>query len=134
MNKVQDADDTTNSDEEEVKKFGASYNFGQFSVGAELQQMEHENNTNSGVGSDRDQTEIAASFAASDNITIGLTYTEVSDETAASTAPDEEIVTLNVGYNLGGMNIIASYVDATDIGNVANQDASGLVIRTQMGF
>jgi hypothetical protein len=131
QNIVQADDDTTNSEEETVKKIGVSYNFGQFAVGAEQQKIEDEDNVQD---DDAKLTQFAATFAASDKLTIGLTYSESEDEDSSPSGVDEEITTFEVGYNLGGMNIIASYVSAEGMSHTNNQDADGLVLRTSLGF
>jgi hypothetical protein len=124
--------DTANGDaKEKVKKYSASYNFGQFALGVERQNIQDENFSE---GDDATLTQYAATFAASDKVTIGLTHSVSEDEDTSPSGVDEEITTLELGYNLGGMSVIASYVKAEGMSHTNNQDADGLVLRTSMGF
>ena len=120
----------TGSNEQKNRKYAVAYNFGQFAAGVERQDLSDDLHT---AGEDEQSTRYAVSFAATDAITLGVTYTETEDENTAATV-DEEITTLEVGYNLGGLSVIASYVKAEGMGFVNNQDADGIVLRTKMSF
>ena len=121
-------DSVTTTDDEVLNKYGASYNFGQVSVGAQRQQYDSGAATNS----DTTQDTIAAVFAANDQIRIGARYTKVDQD--GKTA-DEKMKTLEIGYNLGGLGIELAVGQMENVGGVAAQgDADVIQIRTRQAF
>jgi hypothetical protein len=75
---------------------------------------------------------IALTYAATKDITIGLTQLKTTSE--HSGAVDEKIRALQVGYNLGPVSLIVSAADASDIGNVTGTDAKELGVRLSTKF
>jgi hypothetical protein len=75
---------------------------------------------------------IALTYAATKDITIGLTQLKTTSQ--HSGAVDEKIRALQVGYNLGPVSLIVSAADASDIGNVTGTDAKELGVRLSTKF
>jgi hypothetical protein len=98
----------------ETTVISAGYNFGKFAIGADRRNFD-----NSGaIGKDIKQTEISATAAVSDNVSIGIGKIEIDNNTLAL---DEEITYLQVGYNMGA---IFSSFGMFDVENGAGQAAN----------
>lgn len=123
------ADDTAaGTDDIKVTKYGASYNFGQFTVGAQRGKID--DGTNSAT--DEETTDIyGVSFAATDNLSIGV---YVSENDRNGTAEDEESKMLQIGYNLGGLGIEFAAMQVENIGFTSGDDADVYMIRTRQKF
>jgi len=116
------------TDDAKLTKIGASYNFGQVSVGADRMVYDSGATSNSDTTMDR----IAAVFAASDQVRVGARYTKTDVD--GSTA-DEKMKTLEVGYNLGGLGIELSVGQIENVGAAsANGDADVYQIRARQAF
>ena len=121
-----DSDATT--DDAVLNKVGASYNFGQVSVGAQTQRYDSGAATNA----DTEQNTFAIVFAASDSFRIGARY-EVVDKDGLTA--DEKMKTIEIGYNLGGLGIELAVGQIENIAGVAaNGDADIIQIRTRQAF
>jgi hypothetical protein len=121
-------DSVTTTDDRVMNKYGAAYNFGQVTVGAQRQSYD------SGAATNPDTTQdtFAAVFAANDQIRIGARYTKVDQD--GKTA-DEKMKTLEIGYNLGGLGIELAVGQMENVGGVAAQgDADVIQIRTRQAF
>jgi hypothetical protein len=95
----------------------------------------HKQNRTSATGSVDQELKmqtIALTYAATKDITIGLTQLKTTSE--HSGAVDEKIRALQVGYNLGPVSLIVSAADASDIGNVTGTDAKELGVRLSTKF
>jgi hypothetical protein len=112
------------SNDLEGRKYGISYNFGQFSVAASQSKVE------STSAIEAKTTSFGAAFAATKEITIGLIHSKTEADgtttTARATTSDETIKAVNIGYNLGPVVINAMYAQGTDVGGVANTDTDAL--------
>lgn len=138
---TQQYESTTTSDDIKVTKIGATYNFGQFSVGYEQQDIDNPGVTTAATNADgadtvdgTEQVSYAVAYKASDRITIGLDYTEGQPGKTSAEIVDEEITTLRVGYDLGGAAIVASYIDAENIGNNKGENFEALHLRSVVKF
>ena len=121
-------DSVATTDDEVLNKYGASYNFGQVSVGAQRQTYDSGAATNS----DTTQDTVAVVFAANDQIRIGARYTKVDKDGLTA---DEKMKTLEIGYNLGGLGIELAIGQMENVGGVASQgDADVYQIRTRQAF
>ena len=123
-----DADVTTGI-EFKGTHYGASYAMGQFAIGAE----KHVQNRNNGdATTDVDQTSktIGGTFAVSPTVTLGLTHVK----TDISTAIDEKVTSLSVGYNLGPVALVAIASKAENIGINSGRDANELNLRLTTAF
>jgi hypothetical protein len=75
---------------------------------------------------------IALTYAATKDITLGLTQLKTTSELAG--AVDEKIKALQVGYNLGPVALIVSASKAENIANTVNNDADELGVRLSTKF
>jgi hypothetical protein len=105
--------------------YGASYNFGQFSVGASYMEDENQNGTTT------ENTEYGVTFAASDKVSIGAAI--LKHESTAATV-DEDTKLLTVGYNLGPIALEINYADVENQALNANRDVSGISVNTSVKF
>jgi hypothetical protein len=107
----------------EGRKYGLSYNFGQFSVAASRSKVE------STSAIEAKTTSLGAAFAPSKEITIGLIHSKTEADgtslTARTATLDEKIKAINVGYNLGPVVINAMYAQGDNVGGAA-QDTDAL--------
>jgi hypothetical protein len=106
------------------RKYGLSYNFGQFSVAASQSKVESTSDIEAKT------TSLGAAFAATKEITIGLIHSKTEADgvnlTTASDVPNEKIKAVNIGYNLGPVVINAMYAQGENVGGVANVDTDAL--------
>lgn len=123
-------EDTGDTDEKETS-IGASYNFGQFTLGVDRKDYEA-----SAVAStsDKEMTLVAGTYAVSDAVTLGATFYTTEAGAATASTPDEESYSLSVGYNLGGAAFTASYVNIEDTAHSAGSDYNGLVLTSSFKF
>ena len=75
---------------------------------------------------------IALTYAATKDITIGLTQLKTSNEETGKV--DEKIKSLQVGYNLGPVSLIVSASKAEDIAHTVGNDADELGVRLSTKF
>ena len=120
----------TNTQDAELKAFGASYTVGSVKFGAEISKFE------AADGSENDTQEIGITFKVNDQISIGAGTTKTDGKSAlgVATTEDEKIKYLQAGYNLGAVGLGLSYIDADSIGNTANNDTKGLVLKMATKF
>ena len=112
---------------DKIKKYGATYNFGQFSIGAQKGTVD----TGSGANTKTTNTSYGATFAANDNLTVGL-YIGKSDKNGE--AKDEESKMIQIGYNLGGVGIEFGHMQIENIAYSSGDDADITFIRTIQKF
>jgi len=91
---------TTAKSDRKGTNYGIAYNFGQFSIGAS--QVKNELSTGVEVKS----KEAGATFAASDNLTLGIAY---ATSEISNLANDEDIIMATAGYNLGAISTSVTY-------------------------
>jgi len=115
----QDITDTT---------IGASYSMNGFTIAAEKSDFEE-----TAAASDVDQVQYGITYAASDNLSVGI-YQMESETPNNTSDKDEEIKMAQVGYNLGGLGISLSYAEIENVNGSANVDAEQLQIRTIQKF
>ena len=114
-------------------QYGAAYNFGNFTVGVEMQDIEQPASTATNL-LERETTTIGATFSASDNVSIGVYQIETEEtDNGTKAALDEEVKMVQIGYNLGGLGLSISYADIENISHAAG-DAEQLQIRTIQKF
>lgn len=108
-------------------RIGASYNFGQITVG--LDKVE----TTSNAGVEVDGQAASITFAATKDLSLGLTYGK-SDSSTTGTV-DEKIKLVAVGYNLGPVAVNAVIRDVENqAGLVANGDSQDAIVRLSTKF
>ena len=127
-----DGDNSTVNEDIKLTKFGASYNFGQFAIGADLRKWE------GGTVASKiewDVVRYGLTFAANDNLSFGVSYQETEEKVnGAAAASDEETILVGVGYNLGGLGIDLNYAQVDNLSNTTGTDAEFFQIRTIQKF
>jgi hypothetical protein len=115
------AEDTT------AKQLGVSYNFGQFAAGVTR------NKTTKVTGEDVKSNEYGVTFAANDNLSLGVLY--ASTDTSATNTTDEEITSVGLAYNLGGAAFEVYYVQIENQnGNKTTGDIEKATVRISTKF
>jgi len=109
-------------------QISASYNFGQFTVGAGI--IDSENGA-SAAASDRKTTDYGVTYAVNDQLSVGINYAETE---LTGQANDEEVTLVQVGYNLGAVGVVLSYLDIQNVENAANTDDQIASIRIATKF
>jgi hypothetical protein len=113
----------------EGRSYGIGYQVGAFGVGAE----KHTQNRTADTGTaDADLTvkTYGVTYAASQNVTLGLT--QLKTDTVGLVK--EKITSLQLGYNLGPVAVIAAYSKGDDVGGVAGVDNTEGAIRLSTKF
>ena len=118
--------DTVDGDESTM--FGVAYNFGQFAVGASQNQYDK-----TGTNNDEDHTLYGVTFAASDSLTLGVSYAELEYESSSLTS-DEETTQFEAAYNLGGATVAFSYQQTENDGGTAGKDGDAYSITYKQSF
>ena len=109
--------------------YGAGYNFGQFAIGFGVTNEEGTLNS-----AEIQLREVGATFAASDNVSVGIGYAETKDEGSTNYALKEEVTYAQVGYNLGGVKLQASYYNIENGGWTSGNDYDVLLLRAGAAF
>ena len=113
----------------EGRSYGIAYQTGAFGVGAE----KHTQNRTAGTATtDADLTTktYGVTYAASQNVTLGVT--QLKTDTVGLLK--EKITSLQLGYNLGPVAVIAAYSKGDDVGGVAGVDNTEGAIRLSTKF
>jgi hypothetical protein len=107
------------------QKYGASYNFGQFTLAAE------KSNVTSAASVDTNRTDYGVAYAVNKDLTVNLIRTKTSQ---SNTAVDETLKAVNVGYNLGPVTLNAWYATASDYNGTAGADGKTFMLMTTTKF
>jgi hypothetical protein len=110
---------------------GASYNFGQVTVGYNNKKSEF-----TAVNSETKQHEYAVAYAISPTLTLGANYTKAKNSSLAA-ATDAESKSIALGYNLGPVALTAQYAQTeniTGLGATANDDFDVAIVRLSTKF
>jgi len=108
-------------------RIGASYNFGQVTVGVDKAE------TTSNANVEIDGKAASITFAATKDLSLGLTYAK-ADSSAASTV-DEKIKLVSLGYNLGPVAVNATVRDVENqAGLTSNGDSRDAIVRLSTKF
>ena len=116
---------------------GIGYNLGQFALG--IQQNKTENgNSVAGSKVDTKSVEIGATFAATKEISIGISHIKTDgtfrQSTNAAMPNDEKIKSLTVGYNLGAITMSATAAKLDDARGVSGNDSDIVLVRAGTRF
>ncbi len=113
----------------EGRSYGIAYQTGAFGIGAE---KHTQNRTGGTATTDADLTvkTYGVTYAASQNVTLGLT--QLRTDTVGLVK--EKITSLQLGYNLGPVAVIAAYSKGDDVGGVAGVDNTEGAIRLSTKF
>ena len=117
----------------EAKNYGARYNFGTFTVGANKKKY----NPEAGTLIENTETAYAAAVAINKDLSVGALYAKAEQSGgsgATNTAVDQKIKGINVGYNLGPVALAAGYAKNTDALGVAGADNDIFMIRLLGAF
>ena len=116
---------------------GIGYNLGQFALGLQQNKTENGNNVD-GSKVDTKSVEIGATFAATKEISIGVTHVK-TDGTFRVTGntpmvSDEKIKSLTVGYNLGAITMSATAAKVDDARGISGRDSDIVLVRAGTRF
>jgi len=128
--------DTDSLDSKEVSSttIGAKYNFGSFTVGA--QQTDYDDQAGNALstyaaGSDAKSKSIAITFAATDQISLGLQRAEIS---GTGLTTDEEATAFSIGYDLGGALAVVRLTQGENVGGTTGNDGEAIELRIAQSF
>jgi hypothetical protein len=122
-----DMQDATATSKTKGHRIGASYNFGQVTVG--LDKVE----TTGTTGVEIDGKAAAITFAATKDFSIGATYAKAESSTADTV--DEKTKLISLGYNLGPVAVNATIRDVENVaGLTANGDSQDAIVRLSTKF
>ena len=122
------------TDDAKESRVGVNYTAGAIKVGADY--IKYETGVAASAG-DKKTYILGAAYAVDKNVTVGIYHQTTEDEANASTAQDEDMNMISIGYNLGGASVALSVVDIEGLGNSAAAtpaDYQGLMITTKVGF
>jgi hypothetical protein len=113
----------------DAKAIGATYSFGQFSVGANTASVKSV--AAAGSQYDLDTDSIGIGFAVNDNISIAASVQKTDGDSAGTAmTSDEETQLISIGYSLGGLGLEFSFAELENINGVAASDGEAFQIRT----
>ena len=134
VNLFRTAKDTDSLDAYEITMtgFGASYNYGSLTVGAQRTTIDDANLSEAFVaGTESEYTSYGATYAVNDALSLGVQYAETSLTGATS---DEEVLSYTVGYNLGGQVLSVQFHDVENKGTVKGTDGQAVELRIKSSF
>jgi hypothetical protein len=111
------------------KSYGIAYQAGAFGVGVE-KHTQNRNASTSTTDADLTTNTYGVTYAASQNVTLGLV--QLRNDTAGSVK--EQITSLQLGYNLGPVAVIAAYSKGDDVGGTSGNDIKEGAIRLSTKF
>jgi len=124
---------STQSEKQKGVAYGVGYNFGQFAVGAQRNKTDNGNAT-AATKIDTKSTELGATFAATKDISIGVTHVKTEGNFYHASPADEKVVSGTIGYNLGAVSLSATYADVQDARGIAGNDSDIVLIRAGTRF
>jgi hypothetical protein len=110
-----------------AQSYGAAYNFGTIAVGAQR----HKTGGLGFAATDVVADTVSATYAVNKDLTLGIAKTKTSK---TATVTDETLKTVSVGYNLGPVAVIADYVQANNIANIATDDGKVFGVHLKTNF
>ena len=116
----------------EAKNYGAKYNFGTFTVGANKKKY----NPEAASLIQFEETAYAGAVAINNNLSVGVLYAKAESNGAGATNPtvDQKIKAINLGYNLGPVALAAGYAKNTDAQGNSGADNDIFMIRLLGAF
>jgi hypothetical protein len=118
------AADSSTADQE-GKGYGVQYSMNNITVGYGVSKNQAVNETE-----EKTNTAYGIAYKVNDQLSVGLYQATMEDNSAI----DEEYDSIQVGYDLGGMGITLSYIQAENGGGSAGTDEEKLEIRTVTKF
>ena len=131
------AGQTNVGEDQKGTAMGIGYNLGQFALG--IQQNKTENNNNvAGSKVDTKSTEVGATYAATKELSIGISHIKTDgtfrESTNTAMRSDEKIKSLTVGYNLGAITMSATAAKLDDARGVSGNDSDIVLVRAGTRF
>ncbi len=118
----------------EGSNYGISYNFGQFTVGADKKKSEGKYTTTSGdFDTTTKQTSYGVAYAITPTLTLGASYAK-ADTNHASNVQDEKAKTVALGYNLGPVVAEVQYGTFENAKGVSGADSDVFYARLLTKF
>ena len=116
----------------EGKNFGAKYNFGSFTVGANRKVY----NGEAATLSETQETAYAAAMAINPDLSIGVLYAKAEAKGAGASRAnvDQKIKGVNLGYNLGPVALAAGYAKNENPQGYTDADTDVFMIRLLGAF
>jgi hypothetical protein len=111
----------------EAKNYGVRYNFGDFSLGANKKVY----NSEAATLTETKETAYAAAYAVNKDLSIGVIKAKADRNTSAV---DQNVKGINLGYNLGPVALAAGYAKTTDALGLAGADNDVFMIRLLGAF
>jgi len=128
--------DTGGLDAQEISStsFGATYSFGNFKVG--YQQTDYDDVAGTALttfssGAEAEAKSYGISVAATDQISLGINYAELSGTSVTS---DEETTSITAGYDLGGALVSLRMTEVENKGGNTGSDGEAIELRIKQKF
>ena len=121
-NKNDDFATTTNTVSAEAKNYGIKYNFGEVTVAANKKKHQAEATSVAEIT----ETAYAAAYAVNKDLTIGLFMAKAE---LSSSAVDQKVKGINIGYALGPVDLSVGYAQNTDLNSIAGNDSNHFIAR-----
>jgi hypothetical protein len=121
---------TTTVIEAEGKSFGASYNFGEVSVG--YADKKYNPAAASGALLETKEKHYGLAYAVNKDLTIGALYAKANQTGGgihSSQTGTQKVKAVQVGYALGPVDLTASYAKNTDMLGVSGNDTDAAMVR-----
>jgi hypothetical protein len=119
---------STNTVKAEGKNYGVKYNFGQITVGANKKYSQSETTiadsilaTTSNTG-EREETALAIAYAVNNNLTVGVMHAKAEHPSVATALKDQKTKGINIGYNLGPVNLALGYAKTDNAAGLSGSD------------
>lgn len=123
----------TQSEKQKGVAYGLGYNFGQFAVGAQRNKTDN-GTTTTASKIDTKSTELGATFAATKDISLGITHVKTEGTYYHTATADEKIVSGTIGYNLGAVTLSATYAEVKDARAISGNDSEIVLVRAGTRF
>ena len=128
-NENSDFETAANQVKAEGKNYGVKYNFGQITVGANKKKHQVET-TNALAYTDAttankgeiEETALAIAYAINNNLTIGVMHAKAEHPAVAVALKDQKTKGINLGYNLGPVNLALGYAKTENAAGLSGSD------------
>jgi hypothetical protein len=124
-----------NADSSKIKghTYGASYNFGQVTIGADYKSSTIGATAGSAeAGDEITQKSFGIGYAVTPLLSVGATRSKAEGSDAGEAS--ETVTTLAIGYNLGALSTDLTYATVSDYAGTAGNDAKTLTARIAAKF
>jgi len=111
----------------EAKNYGVRYNMGEFTLGANKKVY----NSEAATLTETTETAYAVAYAVNKDLSIGVIKAKADRNTSAV---DQNVKGINLGYNLGPVALAAGYAKTTDALGTAGADNDVFMIRLLGAF